>query len=152
MKQEVHGRLQQICSQYILNADSTFSTVEYINLSSTANVWAWRQNYCTSAVIVAPTIVCPPRTEFCDKDTQQKWFRKHFELASHFHLPMFFHMRAAAPDFITILKEHRSATTLIEKFAAPVHMLASWLDHEHASQIIKPAEHMHSTVLSMLPS
>lgn len=51
------------------------------------------------------------RTEFCDKDTQQKWFRKHFELASHFHLPMFFHMRAAAPDFITILKEHSAAFT-----------------------------------------
>lgn len=100
----------------------------------------------------APIIVCAPRTEFCDKDTQQKWFRKHFELASQFHLPMFFHMRAAAPDFITILKEHRSATTLMEKFAAPVHMLASWLDHEHASHIIKPAEHMHSTILSILPS
>ncbi len=54
------------------------------------------------------TNVCLPRLEFCDKETQQKWFRRHFELAASFNLPMFLHMRAAAPDFIAILKEHRS--------------------------------------------
>lgn len=47
------------------------------------------------------------RLEFCDKDTQQRWFRRHFELAASFHLPMFLHMRAAAHDFIAILREHR---------------------------------------------
>ncbi len=57
------------------------------------------------------TVVCLPRLEFCDKETQQKWFRKHFELATSFKLPMFLHMRAAAPDFIAILKEHRSGCT-----------------------------------------
>jgi len=57
------------------------------------------------------TVVCLPRLEFCDKETQQKWFRRHFELAASFKLPMFLHMRAAAPDFIAILKEHRSGCT-----------------------------------------
>ena len=47
------------------------------------------------------------RLEFCDQATQQKWFKRHFELAASFQLPMFLHMRAAAPDFISILKEHR---------------------------------------------
>lgn len=51
--------------------------------------------------------MCLPRLEFCDKGTQQKCFRKHFELAASFQLPMFLHMRAAAPDFISIMKEHR---------------------------------------------
>lgn len=49
------------------------------------------------------------RLEFCDKETQHKWFKRHFELAASFQLPMFLHMRAAAPDFISILKEHRWA-------------------------------------------
>lgn len=57
------------------------------------------------------TGVCLPRLEFCDKETQQKWFRRHFELAASFKLPMFLHMRAAAPDFIAILKEYRSGCT-----------------------------------------
>ncbi|KAL3149736.1 hypothetical protein ABBQ38_013562 [Trebouxia sp. C0009 RCD-2024] len=51
------------------------------------------------------------RLQFCDKVTQQKWFKRHFELAASFQLPMFLHMRAAAPDFISILKEHSATFT-----------------------------------------
>lgn len=50
---------------------------------------------------------CLVRLQFCNKETQQKWFKRHFELAAAHKLPMFLHMRAAAPDFLDILKEHR---------------------------------------------
>lgn len=78
---------------------------------------------CTRAVMVySPCAWCVlPRLEFCDKQTQQKWFKRHFELAASLKLPMFLHMRAAAPDFISILKEHRCAVTYaIGKCASPL--------------------------------
>ncbi|KAL0028033.1 hypothetical protein WJX77_001856 [Trebouxia sp. C0004] len=69
------------------------------------------------------------RLEFCDKETQQKWFRRHFELAASFKLPMFLHMRAAAPDFIAILKEHSASFTrgVVHSFDA---------DQEHLEQLL----------------
>lgn len=69
------------------------------------------------------------RLEFCDKETQQKWFRRHFELATSFDLPMFLHMRAAAPDFIAILKEYSATFTrgVVHSFDA---------NQEHLEQLL----------------
>lgn len=46
------------------------------------------------------------RLQFCSKEVQQKWFKRHFELAASCQLPMFLHLRAAATDFLAVLKQH----------------------------------------------
>lgn len=51
------------------------------------------------------------RLQFCDKATQQKYFRRQFELAQDAQLPMFLHMRAASADFTSILSQHVSSFT-----------------------------------------
>lgn len=85
-------------------------------LSSTLLTFVYVQETCQQSEPKDHLVACHElsslwlsRLEFCDKETQQKWFRRHFELAASFQLPMFLHMRAAAPDFIAILKAHRSA-------------------------------------------
>jgi TatD DNase family protein len=50
------------------------------------------------------------RLQFCAKETQQKWFARHFELARRTNLPMFLHSRAAHVDFFRILKAARLET------------------------------------------
>lgn len=47
------------------------------------------------------------RTMFCDAPTQRKWFAAQFSLAKRFNLPMFFHSRAAAQDFMKIVRHHQ---------------------------------------------
>lgn len=47
------------------------------------------------------------RTIFCDAPTQRKWFAAQFSLARKFNLPMFFHLRAAAQDFMSIVRDHQ---------------------------------------------
>lgn len=54
-----------------------------------------------------PTDTCVARLQFCSKEVQQKWFKRHFELAAACQLPMFLHLRAAASDFLAILEQHR---------------------------------------------
>lgn len=49
------------------------------------------------------------RLQFCDKDTQKKYFALQFALARESGLPMFLHMRAAASDFTEILKQNITA-------------------------------------------
>ena len=44
------------------------------------------------------------RTQFCAKETQLKWFARHFEVSRRTGLPMFLHSRAAHVDFFRILK------------------------------------------------
>ena len=47
------------------------------------------------------------RTQFCAKETQLKWFARHFEIAERTGLPMFLHSRAAHEDFFRLLKAAR---------------------------------------------
>jgi TatD DNase family protein len=42
--------------------------------------------------------------ERADKETQQRAFREQLELAVHFQLPLFLHVRESAEDFISIIK------------------------------------------------
>lgn len=37
-------------------------------------------------------------------ETQERWFARHFELAAEARLPMFLHLRGAAPAFFRILE------------------------------------------------
>lgn len=48
------------------------------------------------------------RLQFCEADTQQRWFAAQFDLVREFGLPMFLHMRAARSDFVDILSAHLS--------------------------------------------
>ena len=47
------------------------------------------------------------RVQFCAKETQQRWFARHFEVSRRTNLPMFLHSRAAHVDFFRILKAAR---------------------------------------------
>eukprot|EP01104_Vermistella_antarctica_P002730 TRINITY_DN12943_c0_g1_i1.p1 TRINITY_DN12943_c0_g1~~TRINITY_DN12943_c0_g1_i1.p1 ORF type:complete len:335 (-),score=54.43 TRINITY_DN12943_c0_g1_i1:107-1111(-) len=49
------------------------------------------------------------RLEFCPKDVQLKYFARQFELAEYAGLPLFFHMREAAADFIDVVRKHRDS-------------------------------------------
>jgi Tat protein secretion system quality control protein TatD with DNase activity len=46
------------------------------------------------------------REQFCDRETQQRYFAAQFELVRESRLPMFLHLRAAAPDFGAIMLKH----------------------------------------------
>jgi len=46
------------------------------------------------------------RLQFCDAETQQRYFKAQFELAEDANLPMFLHLRAAADDFLDIIHRH----------------------------------------------
>jgi TatD DNase family protein len=46
------------------------------------------------------------RLQFCDPETQKRYFKAQFELAKHANLPMFLHLRAAADDFLDIVHQH----------------------------------------------
>eukprot|EP00298_Acanthocystis_sp_HF-20_P029437 c8314_g1_i1.p1 GENE.c8314_g1_i1~~c8314_g1_i1.p1 ORF type:complete len:362 (+),score=143.78 c8314_g1_i1:144-1229(+) len=48
------------------------------------------------------------RIEFCDKETQIKYFNLQFDLAEEFKLPMFLHNRNTNGDFVSILSKQRN--------------------------------------------
>lgn len=49
------------------------------------------------------------RLQFCPADVQKKYFAMQFRVAEATRLPMFLHMRAAAEDFLAIVKEHEAS-------------------------------------------
>lgn len=51
------------------------------------------------------------RLHFCDKETQQKYFRKQLELAIATRMPMFLHSRNTGDDFVKIMREFRPRIT-----------------------------------------
>eukprot|EP01064_Diplonema_japonicum_P024748 TRINITY_DN3544_c0_g1_i1.p1 TRINITY_DN3544_c0_g1~~TRINITY_DN3544_c0_g1_i1.p1 ORF type:complete len:331 (+),score=92.73 TRINITY_DN3544_c0_g1_i1:57-995(+) len=51
------------------------------------------------------------RLEFCDKETQKKWFPKQLELAKKYNLPLFLHNRNTDGDFATVLEAHKDLLT-----------------------------------------
>lgn len=52
------------------------------------------------------------RTQFCDVETQKKYFAVQFALSKATGLPMFLHLRDAADDFVSILSKHVAAGDL----------------------------------------
>ena len=46
------------------------------------------------------------RLQFCDADSQRRWFEAQFEITRATGLPMFLHMRAAAEDFTAIVRRN----------------------------------------------
>jgi len=48
------------------------------------------------------------RTQFCDKETQRKYFEKQLDLCEKTGLPLFLHCRAAASDLVEVLNKNRS--------------------------------------------
>jgi TatD DNase family protein len=46
------------------------------------------------------------RLQFCDAETQKRWFEAQFQFAKSANLPMFLHLRAAADDFLEIVRRH----------------------------------------------
>jgi TatD DNase family protein len=51
------------------------------------------------------------RTNFCDAETQRKYFGLQLELAAATELPLFLHCRAAAPDLVETLAARRHQVT-----------------------------------------
>ncbi|KAI7908137.1 uncharacterized protein BX663DRAFT_528655 [Cokeromyces recurvatus] len=47
------------------------------------------------------------RLQFCDKETQKKYFAMQFDLAEKTQLPMFLHNRNTGDDFYELVKTHR---------------------------------------------
>ncbi len=74
-------------------------------------------------------MVC--RLQFCDKKTQLKYFSAQFQLAAATKLPMFLHLRAAAEDFLKVLREQQGKMSagVVHSFngkAAELHSLLNF--------------------------
>ena len=79
-------------------------------------------------ILPHPTYI-PPRTQFCAMDTQERWFERQFELAREFDLPMFLHLRAAAPAFLAILGRQAGVRGVVHSFDGSQEEAAQILSH-----------------------
>ncbi|SAM04075.1 hypothetical protein [Absidia glauca] len=80
------------------------------------------QNHSSSVVAIGECGLDYDRLEFCDKATQQKYFKVQFQLAKETHLPMFLHNRNTGGDFYTMIQEHRDQFThgVVHSFTGPM--------------------------------
>lgn len=62
-------------------------------------------------------------------DTQERWFERQFELAREFDLPMFLHLRAAAPAFLAILERQAGVRGVVHSFDGSQEEAAQILSH-----------------------
>ncbi|KAI8329320.1 hypothetical protein BC941DRAFT_463755 [Chlamydoabsidia padenii] len=62
------------------------------------------------------------RIKFCDKETQQKYFKAQFQLANETRLPMFLHNRNTDGDFFNMIRQHRDQFThgVVHSFTGPM--------------------------------
>jgi len=58
------------------------------------------------------------RLQFCSADVQRRYFERQFEIAEATKLPLFLHMRAAAPDFLDIVvgNQHKFIAGVVHSF------------------------------------
>ncbi|BFZ16559.1 hypothetical protein BsWGS_19597 [Bradybaena similaris] len=70
------------------------------------------------------------RLNFSPKEAQIKYFKKQMELASATNLPVFFHCRAAHPEFMSIVSQHRDSISggVVHSFTGTQEEAASILD------------------------
>eukprot|EP01006_Ploeotia_vitrea_P018080 TRINITY_DN49342_c0_g1_i1.p2 TRINITY_DN49342_c0_g1~~TRINITY_DN49342_c0_g1_i1.p2 ORF type:complete len:262 (-),score=30.19 TRINITY_DN49342_c0_g1_i1:1529-2314(-) len=70
------------------------------------------------------------RTQFCDKDVQQKYFEKQFQLAESSGLPMFLHNRNTSGDFAKLVRanRHRFTEAVAHSFTGSIDELKELLD------------------------
>ncbi|RCH91812.1 TatD DNase [Rhizopus stolonifer] len=62
------------------------------------------------------------RIQFCDKETQKKYFLRQFELAEKTGLPMFLHNRNTGDDFYQMIQQnrHRFTQGVVHSFTGPI--------------------------------
>ncbi|KAK8831168.1 hypothetical protein WA577_003339 [Blastocystis sp. JDR] len=71
------------------------------------------------------------RLHFCDKETQNKYFRKQFELVSALDLPLFLHCRNCDEDFLKVFQEmdpNHELRGCVHSFTGSKEMAKSLLD------------------------
>ncbi|KAL1139745.1 hypothetical protein AAG570_006723 [Ranatra chinensis] len=56
------------------------------------------------------------RLQFCDKETQLKFFEKQLGLSKRWNLPLFLHCRNSADDLISILSKHEGLKGVVHSF------------------------------------
>ncbi|TYZ64513.1 hypothetical protein PybrP1_010695, partial [[Pythium] brassicae (nom. inval.)] len=89
------------------------------------------------------------RLEFCDKETQRKYFEKQFELAERMRLPMFLHNRNTDGDFYEMIAKNRSrfSNGVVHSFtgsseeALKLVELGLYIDNIETVRVI-PTEHL----------
>ncbi|GAB6025960.1 hypothetical protein CHUAL_011929 [Chamberlinius hualienensis] len=85
----------------------------------------------TTTVAVGECGLDYDRLQFCDKETQKKYFERHFEITKVTGLPLFLHCRNAAEDLVDILRRNINSW---ENSGGVVHSFDG--SHEEAVKIL----------------
>ena len=71
------------------------------------------------------------RLHYCNRETQEKWFRKQLHLAVRLQLPLFLHSRAAHASFLDILRpclDDLPKRGLVHSFTGTVEEMREWVE------------------------